>query len=122
MYQVDVASLRTAGVARAGRRPRIPQTVWLLGLVSCVTDVSSEMVSSILPIYLLVQLQYSPMAFGLVDGLYQGVSAFARLASGVLADRWQRYKAMAAAGYGLSAICKLGLLAAGASPAGLAAV
>ena len=54
------------------------------------------MVSSVLPIYLLIQLQYSPLAFGFIDGLYQGVSAFARLASGILADRWQRYKAMAA--------------------------
>jgi MFS family permease len=122
MYQVDVASIRSARVARASGRPRIPQTVWLLGLVSCVTDVSSEMVSSILPAYLLVQLQYSPLAFGFIDGLYQGVSAIARLASGVLADRWQRYKAMAAAGYGLSAICKLGLLASGGSSAAIAAV
>ena len=40
----------------------------------------------------------------------------------MLADRWQRHKAMAAAGYGLSAICKLGLLAAGGSSPALAAV
>lgn len=94
----------------------------LLGLVSCFTDISSEMVSSILPIYLLVELQLSPLQFGLVDGLYQGVTAIARLGSGVVADRWHRYKAVAVAGYAMSAVCKLGLLAVGHAPAGLATV
>jgi len=122
MYQVDVASIRTAALARGRARARIPHTVWLLGAVSCLTDISSEMVSSVLPLFLLVQLQYSPVAFGVMDGLYQGVSALARLASGIVADRWQRYKALAAAGYGLSAICKLGLLACSSAPAALAAV
>jgi MFS family permease len=96
-------------------RPVIPRTVWLLGLVSCFTDISSEMVSSILPVYLFVHLQLSPVQFGLVDGLYQGVTAIARLASGIVADRWRGHKLVAAVGYGLSAICKLGLLASGSA-------
>jgi MFS family permease len=73
------------------------------------------MVSSILPAYLFVHLQLSPVQFGLVDGLYQGVTAIARLASGVVADRWRGYKLVAAVGYGLSAVCKLGLLASGSA-------
>ncbi len=96
-------------------RPVIPRTVWLLGFVSCFTDISSEMVSSILPLYLFVHLQLSPVQFGLVDGLYQGVTAIARLASGILADRWRGYKLVAAFGYGLSAVCKLGLMASGSA-------
>ena len=68
-------------------RPVVARTVWLLGLVSCFTDISAEMVSSILPVYLFVHLQLSAVQFGVIDGLYQGVTAFARLASGIVADR-----------------------------------
>jgi MFS family permease len=71
------------------------------------------MVSSILPVYLFVHLQLSPVQFGLIDGLYQGMTAVARLVSGIAADRWRQYKLVAAFGYVLSAVCKLGLLAAG---------
>jgi nitrate/nitrite transporter NarK len=97
---------------RAGSRP-ISAVVWFLGLTSFFTDVSSEMVSSVLPIYLVSYLHLSPVTFGAIDGLYQGFAAFARLGGGFLADRWGRHKAVAAFGYGLSAVCKLGLLAAG---------
>lgn len=115
MYPIDVAGLR--GLldrrARASTRPAIAPTVWFLGLVSCLTDISSEMISSILPVYLFVHLQLSAVQFGVIDGLYQGVTAVARLASGVVADRWRQYKLVAMLGYALSAICKLGLLATG---------
>ena len=124
MYQLDFASLRRvlAARSRTATPPVIVGTVWLLGIVSALTDVSSEMVSSILPAYLFVHLQLSPIQFGLIDGLYQGVTAVARLASGVLADRSGRYKGIAAIGYGLSAICKLGFLLAGSTWGALAAV
>ena len=117
MYPLDVAALRglLAARTRAFAPPVIARTVWLLGLVSCFTDISSEMVSSILPLYLFVHLQLSAVQFGVIDGLYQGVTAFARLASGIVADRWRQYKLIAVLGYGLSAICKLGLLATGSA-------
>ena len=73
------------------------------------------MISSILPVYLFVHLQLSAVQFGVIDGLYQGVTAVARLASGIVADRWRRYKLVATMGYVLSAICKLGLLATGSA-------
>jgi MFS family permease len=124
VYPLDVAGLRglLSGRLRAKTRPAIGRTVWLLGLVSCFTDISSEMVSSILPAYLFVHLQLSPVQFGFVDGLYQGVTAIARLAGGIVADRWRGYKAVAACGYGLSAVCKLGLLSAGSAWSVFAAV
>jgi MFS family permease len=100
----------------------VARTVWLLGLVSCFTDISAEMVSSILPVYLFVHLQLSAVQFGVIDGLYQGVTAFARLASGIVADRWRQYKLVATLGYGLSAVCKLGLLATGSAWSAVAAV
>jgi MFS family permease len=80
------------------------------------------MVSSTLPLYLFVHLQLSAVQFGVIDGLYQGVTAFARLASGLVSDRWRHYKLVAAVGYGLSAVCKLGLLATGSSWGSVAAV
>jgi MFS family permease len=80
------------------------------------------MISSILPVYLFVHLQLSPVQFGLIDGLYQGVTAVARLASGIVADRWRRYKLVATIGYALSAVCKLGLLATGSTWSVFAAV
>jgi len=124
VYPFDVAALRgfLAARARATARPVIVRTVWLLGLVSCFTDISSEMISSILPVYLFVHLQLSPVQFGLIDGLYQGVTAVARLASGIVADRWRRYKLVATIGYALSAVCKLGLLATGSGWSVFAAV
>lgn len=124
MYPLDIGALRglLAGRTRASAPPVIARTVWLLGLVSCFTDVSSEMISSILPVYLFVHLQLSAVQFGVIDGLYQGVTAVARLASGVVADRWRQYKLIATFGYALSAVCKIGLLATGSAWGAVAAI
>ncbi|GAA3206349.1 MFS transporter [Actinocorallia longicatena] len=92
-----------------------------LGAVSLVTDVSSEMVTAVLPVYLVAGLGLSPLAFGFLDGLYGGVTAFVRLAAGLGADRWQRHKLVAGLGYGLSAACKPLLLTVATVP-GIAAV
>jgi MFS family permease len=87
-----------------------------------LTDISSEMVSAILPLYLVATLGFSPLQYGIIDGLYQGASALVRLASGFLGDRMQRHKTVATFGYGLSAICKLALALIGGAWAGLSAV
>src|SRR4051812_50038500 len=89
------------------RRTRVARTVLLLGLTSLFTDISSEMVSTILPLYLVYTVGLSPIAYGFVDGLYQGGGALVRVASGFLGDRFRRHKEVAAVGYGLSAFCKL---------------
>jgi len=83
--------------------------VLFLGLTSLLTDVSSEMVTAVLPLYLTFVLHFTPLAFGFVDGLYQGTSALIRLWGGLIADRGDRRKEVAAAGYAASALCKLGL-------------
>jgi MFS family permease len=100
----------------------IGPNVWLLGLTSLLTDASSELVTSVLPVYLVLHLGVSPLGFGLLDGLQQGVAALVRLPSGVCSDRMRRYKPMAAAGYALSAVCRLALLPAGSSLPALAAI
>ncbi|MFC6832084.1 MFS transporter [Streptomyces goshikiensis] len=89
-----------------GRRAALAPTVLALGTVSLITDVSSEMVTAVLPLYLVAGLGLSPLGFGLLDGLYNGVSALVRLTGGHLGDRLGRHKALAGIGYGLSALCK----------------
>jgi sugar phosphate permease len=98
-------------LGREGKRGgRVGSTVLLLGLTSMFTDVSSEMVTAVLPIYLLFQQQASVVQFGIIDGLYQGASALFRLGAGFLADRLDRQQEIAAAGYGLSMLTRLGMI------------
>jgi MFS family permease len=96
--------------------------VWVLGAASLITDISSEMVVSILPVYLMFQVQASPAAIGLIEGMYQGGASLVRLASAVVIDRLRRYKELAIAGYAASAFAKLGFLLVGTHPTGLGAV
>ncbi|HEX8495879.1 MAG TPA: MFS transporter, partial [Actinomycetales bacterium] len=104
--------------APSPRRGRVAGSVVLLGIVSMLTDISSEAVSAILPLYLTAVLGLGPIAYGVVDGLNQGVSALVRLLGGWLADRTDHPKRVAALGYGLSALSRLALLPA----TGLAAI
>src|SRR5207248_2439548 len=71
---------------------------------------------TVLPLYFVMYLHLSPFQFGVVDGIYKGASALVRLLSGFVADRWRRYKEVAALGYALSAASRLGLLLVGAAP------
>ena len=118
MYQVEAWSAlrrarRDAGGGFGWRQ--VSGTVWALGFTSLFTDVSSEMVATVLPVYLVLYLGLTPFQFGIVDGLYHGVTALLRLASGVAVDRTGRSKEIALAGYGASAASRLAMLAAGAS-------
>ena len=118
MYQVEAWSAlrRARRDADGGFRWRhVRRNVWALGFTSLFTDVSSEMVATVLPVYLVLYLGLTPFQFGIVDGLYHGVTALLRLASGVAVDRAGRCKEIALAGYGASAVSRLALLAAGAS-------
>ncbi|MFI6905505.1 MFS transporter [Nonomuraea sp. NPDC050394] len=99
----------------------VPANVVALGAVSLVTDISSEMITAVLPLYLVGTLGLSLVQFGVLDGLYFGITAAVRLAGGHAADRWRRRKLVAGVGYALSAAAKVGLLAAGASVAALGA-
>jgi len=126
MYQVQDSSALVAG-HRALLRPkahglRVPRTVVLLGFTSLLTDISSEMVAAVLPLYLVYAAGFSPLALGVIDGLYRGAAAIAALASGFAADRRKRHKEIASLGYGLSAICKLGLVLAGSAVSAIGAL
>jgi MFS family permease len=94
---------------------RVSRNVVLLGLTSLFTDISSEMLTAVLPLYFMLELRMTPLQFGLIDGLYQGTSAIVRVAAGVISDAGTRHKAVASVGYGVSAVCKIGLIAVGSS-------
>lgn len=93
-----------------GRRSRIPATVIGLGMVSLLTDVSSESVAAVLPLYLTVVLGFGPLAYGFIDGINQAVSALVRLVGGWWADTTRRPKPVATVGYAGSALSRFGLL------------
>jgi MFS family permease len=118
MYQVADSSVLSKGgraLLRRGTSVRISRTVVLLGLTSMLTDISSEMVTAILPLYLIYSLGLSPLQFGVIDGIQGGAASLVRVVSGVAADRFGRYKELAVLGYGLSAVCRIGLLLVGRS-------
>ncbi|GFE12429.1 MFS transporter [Streptomyces glebosus] len=116
MYLADGRPAPATSVPPGGRRTgrsrrvraAVPSTVLVLGTVSLITDISSEMVTAVLPLYLVAELGLSPLGFGVLDGVYNGVSALVRLVGGRLSDRGggAGHKAVAAVGYGLSALCK----------------
>src|SRR6266511_686986 len=98
----------------ADQAAKVSPVVWKLGWTSFLTDISSEMVNSVLPVYLVLHLHLSPLQYGTIDGVYNGLAVIlVSLAAGMTADRSKRHKEVALAGYGFSAICKLLLLAAG---------
>ncbi len=87
----------------------------MLGLTSMFTDVSTEMVVAVLPLLFVVRFGFSPLQFGAVDGMYQGLAAVFCVLAAVAADRRQRHKRMAGTGYSLSAGAGLILVVASGS-------
>jgi MFS family permease len=115
MYRLEwIEKLRSTGLPSTDQVSKVSPVVWRLGLTSFLTDISSEMVNSALPVYLVLHLHMSPLQYGAIDGVYNGLAVvLVSLAAGMLADRSKRHKEVALMGYGLSAVCKLLLLAAG---------
>jgi MFS family permease len=126
VYEVSNSSSLVQGHKRLlGRRregTRVNRTVVMLGLCSMFTDISSEMITTVLPLYLVFVGGFSPLAFGFIDGIQQGAASIVRLASGFVGDRWHRHKEVATAGYALSSICKLALAAAGTAVSTIGAI
>jgi MFS family permease len=98
----------------ASPAPRLPRTVFALGLVSFCTDVASEMVLPLLPAFL-ASLGAGMVGLGLLQGTSDAVLAVLRVASGWLSDRQQRRKPWIVAGYGIAAAARP-LMAVAATP------
>jgi MFS family permease len=102
-----------AGVAPTRRQlagGRVPGVVLALGLTSLFTDISSEAITAILPLYLTAVLGLGPVAYGFVDGIYQGAASLVRVLGGWWSDRTGRPKLVAGLGYGISAVSRVLLL------------
>jgi MFS family permease len=84
----------------------LPPAIWALGFVSLLMDISSEMIHSLLPLYLTVGLGASALAVGLIEGVAEATALIVKMFSGVLSDRWRNRKGLAALGYGLGAFSK----------------
>ncbi|HXF09006.1 MAG TPA: MFS transporter [Candidatus Acidoferrales bacterium] len=87
-------------------RPRIPAAIWALGGVSLLMDTSSELIHSLLPVFLVVTLGTSVAMVGLIEGIAEATAAVAKVFSGVLSDRLRRRKGLTVLGYGLAAAVK----------------
>jgi MFS family permease len=85
---------------------KIPRTVWALGAVSLLMDLSSELVHSLLPVLMVTVLGASMLAVGLVEGIAEATASIVKLFSGAISDRLGRRKPIVVLGYGLAALSK----------------
>lgn len=90
------------------KRPQshIPSGVWVLGFVSMLMDISSEMIHSLLPLFMVTTLGASTIAVGLVEGLAESLALVVKVFSGTLSDYLGKRKALAVFGYALGALTK----------------
>src|SRR5690348_13149782 len=96
-----------AGTTEPGSGLRaIPRGVWALGFVSLFMDTSSELVHSLLPVFLVSGLGASMTSVGLIEGVAEATALITKIFSGTLSDYLGRRKALTALGYGLAAITK----------------
>lgn len=84
----------------------LPKSIWALGLVSMLMDTSSELVHSLLPIFMTTVLGASMITVGIIEGVAEATAAFSKVFSGMLSDYFRRRKWLVVLGYGLAAISK----------------
>ena len=94
-----------AGVLQAPLRA-LPVGVWTLGFVSMLMDVSSELIHSLLPLFLVTVLGTSTFTVGIVEGIAEATAMITKIFSGYLSDYFRRRKPLAVLGYGLAALTK----------------
>jgi MFS family permease len=86
--------------------PRLHPNIWILSAGSFLTDVSSEMLANLLPLFLTTVLGASTAAVGLIDGIAESTASLMKVYSGALSDRLGKRKALTVAGYALSTLVK----------------
>jgi len=85
---------------------KLPAGIWALGFVSFFMDISSELIHSLLPIFMLTTLGASMIAIGIIEGIAEAAASIAKVFSGIISDYIRKRKILAVLGYGLAAITK----------------
>jgi MFS family permease len=85
---------------------QIPGSIWALGFVSLLMDVSSELIHSLLPVFMVTTLGISVFTVGLIEGAAEATALIVKVFSGALSDYWGKRKPLAILGYGLGALTK----------------
>lgn len=86
--------------------PRLPASIWALGFVSLLMDISSEMIHSLLPVFMVAALGVSMLTVGIIEGIAEATAQILKVFSGALSDWWGKRKPLAVFGYGLGAFSK----------------
>ncbi len=102
----------TKAEGKTSRTGALNRTVIALSLTSFFTDISSEMVAAVVPLFLTAELGFTPLMFGAFQAAYELANALLRVIGGLVADRTRKPKETAAAGYGISTASRMGLLGA----------
>ena len=84
----------------------IPRGIWALGFVSLFMDMSSELIHSLLPVFMVSVLGASLLSVGIIEGIAESTALLTKVISGVLSDYWAKRKVLVVLGYGVAAITK----------------
>ena len=101
-----MSDLRPAAPPKANVAASMPAGVWVLGFVSLLMDISSEMIHSLLPLFLVGTLGVSVLAVGIIEGLAESTALISKVFSGALSDYLGKRKGLALLGYALGALTK----------------
>lgn len=96
----------TSPTKRVNPSPRLPAGIWALGFVSMLMDISSEMIHSLLPLFMVGALGASAFMVGLIEGLAEATALIVKVFSGAISDYWGKRKGLAVFGYALGALTK----------------
>ena len=89
--------------ANQNQHPAMPKSIWAIGFVSLFMDISSELIHSLLPMFMLSVLGLSTIVIGAIEGVASAIAMTVKVFSGALSDYWQKRKGLTVLGYGLSA-------------------
>ncbi len=99
-------STEERNTASAGSHRPLPRGIWALGFVSLLMDTSSEMIHSLLPLFLVSVLGVSALSVGIIEGIAEATASITKIFSGVVSDWIGRRKPLVLLGYGLAALTK----------------
>ncbi|MGQ0709903.1 MAG: MFS transporter [Rhodoferax sp.] len=88
------------------QRAALPRPIWVLGFVSLLMDISSEMIHALLPLFMVTALGASALVVGLIEGAAEATALVVKVFSGALSDYWGKRKGLAVLGYALGAASK----------------